>query len=40
MDAPQPKSLEEKFNTIVSINDEVVDRMVCYLQVSIPFRLW
>ncbi|VDM16526.1 unnamed protein product [Hydatigera taeniaeformis] len=27
MDAPQPKSLEEKFNTIVSINDELVDRI-------------
>ncbi|KAL5964726.1 Exosome component 10 [Taenia solium] len=27
MDAPQPKSLEEKFNTIVSINDEIVDRV-------------
>ncbi|KAL5111866.1 Exosome component 10 [Taenia crassiceps] len=27
MDAPQPKSLEEKFCTIVSINDEIVDRI-------------
>ncbi|VDK26005.1 unnamed protein product, partial [Taenia asiatica] len=27
MDAPQPKSLEEKFNTIVSINDDIVDRV-------------
>nr|CDS23547.1 Helicase RNase D C terminal HRDC domain [Echinococcus granulosus] len=31
MDAPQPKSLEEKFNTIVCINDEIIDRVTAVM---------